>query len=503
MFGVTKNKAKDFKILFIYPNTMMATLVPMSISILYPCLKSNGFQVELFDTTYYKTEEISFEEKKVELLQVKEFHWEEKGVTFKETDIYEDLVRKVKTYKPNLIAVTVVEDVFSLTVSLLNAIEQFDIPVVAGGVFATLAPDEVIGEKNIDMMCIGEGEEALVELCNKMYAGEDYSKIKNLWVKKNGKIIKNPIRPPVDLNKLPYLDYDIFEEKRILRPMYGKIYKMLHVEIDRGCPYNCTYCEAPQLKGVYKKCGHNYYRKKSVERVGAELEHLAKKYRPDYVNFNSETFLARTVEELEEFAEMYKKFDLPFWCQTRPETVTEEKIRILEEMNCKNLQFGIECGNEEFRAKILNRYSSNKQMIEAFKTVEKYGIGYTVNNIIGFPDETRELIFETININRQINPTTINCYIFTPYKGTYLYQYCLEKGYLNKDAKVHQLLDGAPLKMDSITYAELKGLQRTFPLYAKMPESEFDRIRIAERFDEEGNKMFQELRKEYYEKYFK
>ena len=141
-------------------------------------------------------------------------------------------------------------------------------------------------------------------------------------------------------------------------------------------------------------------------------------------------------------------------------------------------------------------------MIDAFKMVEKYEIQYTVNNIIGFPDETRELIFDTINVNRQINPTTINCYILTPYKGTELYYYCIEKGYLDEDAKVHQLLDGAELKMNSITYQELKGLQRTFPLYAKMPESEFAKIRIAEKFDEEGNRMFQQLRKVYYERYF-
>lgn len=502
MTNIPENKSKDFKVLFIYPNTMMATLVPMSISILYPCLKSKGFQVELFDTTYYKTEDISFEEKKVELLQVKEFRLDEKGVTFKKSDIFEDLREKVETYKPNLIAVTIVEDTFSLALSLLESIEMYDIPVIAGGVFATNVPGEVIKEKNIDLICIGEGEEVLVELCEKMYNGEDYTQIKNLWIKENGRIIKNPVRGVVDLDELPFIDYDIFEKKRLYRPMYGKIYTMIHVELDRGCPFNCTYCEAPQLRQLYKENGHIYYRRKSVKRAKAELEHLVKKYEPDYINFNAESFLARPVGELNEFAEMYKEIGLPFWCQTRPETVTEEKIKTLKEMGCKNTQFGIECGNEEFRAKVLNRHYSNKKLIKNLRLVKKYGIDYTVNNIIGFPDETRELIFETIEINRQINPSTINCYIFTPYKGTSLYRYCLEKGYLDKKSKVHQLLDGAPLKMNSITYEELKGLQRTFPLYSKMSKSLWEKIRIAERFDEEGNKMFQELREEYYEKYF-
>jgi radical SAM superfamily enzyme YgiQ (UPF0313 family) len=212
--------------------------------------------------------------------------------------------------------------------------------------------------------------------------------------------------------------------------------------------------------------------------------------------------LVRPASELKELAEQYKKgIGLPFWCQSRPETVTEEKIKILKGMNCKNLQFSVEQGNEEFRARVLKRRYTNKQMFDAFKIVEKYEIQYTVNNIIGFPDETRELIFDTINVNRQINPTTMNCYIFAPYKGTELHNYCVEKGYIDKDVKVHQLLDGAELKMDSITYQELKGLQRTFTLYTKMPETEFDKIRIAERFDEAGNRMFQQLRKVYYERY--
>lgn len=236
----------------------------------------------------------------------------------------------------------------------------------------------------------------------------------------------------------------------------------------------------------------------------AEMKHLVKKYRPDYINFNSETFLAKPVEELKEMAEGYKEVGVPFWCQTRPETITEEKIRLLKEMGCNSMNFGIEHGNEEFRKKVLKRYGSNQQLIEGIRLAEKYQIPYTVNNIIGLPDETRELVFDTIELNRQLNPRTINCHFFTPYKGTDLYKYCLEKGYLSQDAKIIQgLTDAVPLKMDSISYEELKGLQRTFPLYTRLPKSEWPEIKIAEKFDEEGNIMFEKYKKIYQEKYFK
>jgi len=285
--------------------------------------------------------------------------------------------------------------------------------------------------------------------------------------------------------------------------MHGKIYTMIHIEIDRGCPYDCTYCEAPHLRILFHKegCGI-YYRRKDPKHVIAEMKYLIAKYNPDFINFNSEAFLAKPVKELKEFSEMYKEIGIPFWCQSRPETVTDEKIKILKSMNCQNLQFGIEHGNEEFRAKMLNRRCTNQQIIDALKIVEKHGIAYTVNNIIGFPDETRELVFDTININRKINPTTINVYFFTPYKGVRLHQYCMDKGYLDKSDSVHQLLDGVPLNMDSISYNELKGLQRTFPLYATMPDHMFEKIKIAERFDKEGNEMFERLSKMFYENVF-
>jgi len=116
--------------------------------------------------------------------------------------------------------------------------------------------------------------------------------------------------------------------------------------------------------------------------------------------------------------------------------------------------------------------------------------------------EIKDIGFDTIELNRKLNPRTINCFLFVPYKGTALYKYCLERGYIDKNTKVHNLTDSVRLKMDSITYEELKGLQRTFPLYVRFPKSEWGKIKIAEKFDEEGDKMFEELKMIYRDKYF-
>jgi len=500
-----KNNSQSFKVLLIYPNTMMATLLPLNVSVLSSCLKEKGFEVRLFDTTYYRTEEKSFEQKKVELLQVKRFDLGKGGIQLKETDIFSDLIHMVEEFKPNLIGITLVEDTYQLGLSLLKVIKHFNIPVIAGGIFVNFFAEKLINEECIDFICMGEGENALVELCEAMMEGKDYRFIRNLWIKaEEGSLIKNPLREPIELDQLPYIDFDIFEPGRMCRPMQGRLFKMLHIEVQRGCPYSCTYCEAPALRNYYKESGYNdYFRQKSIERLINEMEFLVKKYQPDYINFNAESFLAIKLNDLRLLAEKYiERIGIPFWCQSRPETITEEKIKILKKMNCADMQFGIEHGNEEFRRKVLNRHASNKSIIDAIRLVEKYGIPYTVNDIIGFPGETRELIFDTIRLTRQLNPKTVNCYMFTPYRGTSLRKYCIDKGYLDENAETRQLLDGADYQYNTISKTELYGLQRTFSLYSRFPEDEFPMIRIAEKFDEDGDSMFQRLSDKYYERFF-
>ena len=98
---------------------------------------------------------------------------------------------------------------------------------------------------------------------------------------------------------------------------------------------------------------------------------------------------------------------LPFWIQTRPETITEERIKLLKKMNVSNINVGIEHGNEKYRKEMLQRAMSNDLIISALKILDNANIPVTVNNILGFPDETRELVFDTINLNRSIKAITL------------------------------------------------------------------------------------------------
>jgi anaerobic magnesium-protoporphyrin IX monomethyl ester cyclase len=494
---------KDFRVLLVYPNYMFVNLLPTNIGILTACLRQNGFHVELFDTTFYRTAEKSLDEIRVEHLQLRKFSLSDFGVHPKETDCLQDFRKKVLEYKPHLIAVTAVEDTYPQGLALLETVRDTGIPTIVGGVFPTLAPETAIRDDLVDMVCVGEGEHALVELCTRMHERKDFHTVQNLWVKKNGKIVRNTMRPPIHMDDVPHSDWSLFEKERFYRPMQGKIFRMLPVETDRGCPYTCRFCEAPSLVNLYKKnTGSYYFRRKSWDRVKEEFDLYIAKYNAQYIYFNAETFLAMTNEEFDQFIDMYRHIRLPFWMQTRVETITPERLKALEDVNCNRISIGLEHGDENFRRTIIGKGFSNQRLKDVFKLLNNCSIPVTVNNIIGFPGETRELVFQTIEINRHLASDSVNCYYFTPYRGTPLRDLALEKGYITEDTKTSTPIMGSVLNMPQLTREEILGLVRTFCLYVKFPKEEWPMIRIAEKFDEEGNAMFEKLSGLYYERFF-
>ena len=163
------------------------------------------------------------------------------------------------------------EDMWNLGLSLLDSlssrIKRDKTPVLVGGVFPTFAPDLVIAQDLVNMVCLGEGEEAMVDLCYRIGKGINYEEVTNLWVKTDdGRLVKNGVTKPVDINSLPMLDLSLFEDQRLYRPMAGDWYRMLPVETIRGCPYKCTYCNSPNQIELYK----------DIIRVATALEKLVK-----------------------------------------------------------------------------------------------------------------------------------------------------------------------------------------------------------------------------------
>jgi radical SAM superfamily enzyme YgiQ (UPF0313 family) len=493
---------KSFRVMLVYANKMMENLIPINMSALAAVLKERGFEVKLFDTTYYRTEEGDGDQVRVDNLQIRGFDLSKYGVRYKETDVHSDFRAAVKDYRPGIIGLSVVEDTYKTGISLLERIRDLDIPTIAGGVHTVLSPEEVIAEDSVDMVCTGEGENALVNLCERMRRREDYTATRGIWFKKDGRVIKNEGEDLTDISALPYLDFTIYEKERFYRAMQGVVYRMLPVETSRGCPYACTYCSAARLKEIYRSRGI-YYRRKSVERIIDEVKFYKGRYDLNYVYFTSESFLSMSDEEFSRFVSLYKDIRLPFWCQTRPETIREDRIKMLEDINCERMTVGIECGDESIRRNLLNRHVSNETILKAFDILGRSSIPVSVNNIIGLPDETRDNVFDTIRLNRLIKADAISVFVFTPFRGTRLRQYCVEKGYIPPDVYSGDNRKRSVLTMPTLSQDEIRGLLRTFPLYVKFPPEDYKTIELAERFDEKGNAAFRRLSERYKKEYFK
>lgn len=492
----------EFKVLLVYANSMMDNLIPLSVTYLIACLKEKGIQVRLFDTTFYKTAEKSSDDERAEMLQVKPVDMSEYGIKYKVTDMLEDFRDLVIEYQPQLIGFSVVEPTYTIAEKLLNSVAgvKGNSKVVFGGIYSIFAYNKIIKNALVDMVCYGEGEETIVNICRNLSAGVSVNNLENLVVKENGQIFVNSKSSLSDLNKLPNLDFSLYEKERFYKPVGGKVLKMAPVEFSRGCPYTCTYCADPALTANFKESGR-WFRQKNNERVIDEIKCYLKEYNIEYFYFISESFLSMGEKKFNEFVELYKSIKVPFWFNTRIETISHDKLEKLESINCDRISIGLESGNEFIRKKILKRNYSNDYFLEKFKTLSEHDISVSVNNIIGFPDETREQIFDTISLNRKIKAESFGAYIFQPYQGTSLRDYCVEKGYISEDYLAEDVHFSSGLTMPQISKKEIGGLQRTFTLYIKLPEEYYSDIKVAERFDEEGDKKFKELSGIYYQKY--
>ena len=142
-------------------------------------------------------------------------------------------------------------------------------------------------------------------------------------------------------------------------------------------------------------------------------------------------------------------------------------------------------------------------MIRNFKLLNDAGIPYSVNNIMGFPHETYELAFDTVELNRQVDANDRNAYAFTPFHGTPLRATCEELGFLKEENIVHSIfVNGSLLNMPQFPQKTINGLIKTFNMYVKFPKSRWTDIRRAEAETPEGHRVYDELRREFMERFW-
>lgn len=487
------------RVLLLYPNLYGMNMLPPAIGLFTAILKRDGHVVALFDTTVYEDiAPIDSDKRKADDLNARPFDDTLLKQRALHSDPLTDFCAHVRQFTPELIAMSVTEDMFPIGITLLKALGVDRPKVVVGGVFPTFAPELALlhSEGCIDFVLKGEGDETLTELCRRLEAGEDISTLPGLYAWIGDRLINNRLPRPVDLVTLPLPDYGLFEESRYYRPMQGKLWRMLPVQTIRGCPYTCAYCNSPTQTEIHGKDDFKFFRKQRMDLIRDELRHCVESYCADSFYFWADTFLAWNEREFDEFCEMYSEFGLPFWIQTRPETVKAKRFEKLREVGLLRVAFGVEHGNESFRERILHRRVKNESIIENLKIVTDLGIPISVNNIMGFPTETRDLVFDTIELNRHFASDGINAYSFTPFHGTPLRQLSEQLGYVEKGTLSRSIMAPTMLDMPQFSKEMIEGVRRCFVLYVKMPKSRWPEIERAEALTPEGDEIFRTLKEE-------
>lgn len=487
------------KILMVYCNSMLENALPMGVSQLIACLQETGHNVALFDTTFYRWDEKSSMEIRMENLQFPPCE-----IRYSSGDVFQDLRQKIMDFSPDMIGLSIVEPTFYFALRLLRSvrdlIDKNKIIVAVGGVHAIYAPTTFLAEDSIDYICIGEGERGFIDLCNNLERGIRNDDQPGFYVRtKNGDFRQNELLRPVDLNSLPILDFTLFGSDFLLKPMMGRLYRTVSIELSRGCPYTCTYCGNAWLADMFRGLG-GWYRQKSIEKIHQEYQSYIKKYDPEFIYKHSESFLATSRKRFSAYMEMYSQYSIPYWIETRPEDISDEKAERLAETGCRRISIGLESGNEVFRKKVLRRNHSNELVKRSCSILRDKGISFSMNLILGFPNETREMIFDGIRLLREVKPDSTSIFLYTPYKGSALRKTCEDRGMVEPDfigGDYFQMRYS--LRNNSLSAEECLGLFRTVPLYVKLPETEYDRIERAEKYDDEGNREYLKLKDEYFE----
>lgn len=487
------------RVLLLYPNLYGMNMLPPALGLFTTILRREDHAVGLFDTTIYDgLAAIDSDKMKSENLNARPFDDSLLKKHARKSDAVEDFKQVVADFAPDLIAMSVTEDMYPIGLTLLSALGSKRPKVVAGGVFPTFAPQLAYRYANgcIDYVIKGEGDETLPELCRRLERDEDVRTLDGLYTEVGDEIINNRLPKPVDLYTLPEPDYDLFEESRFYRPMQGKLWRMFPVQTMRGCPYTCAYCNSPSQMEIHDSENYKFFRKQRTDYIRRELTHCLDRYEADSFYFWADTFLAWSDHEFDEFCEMYSEFKLPFWIQTRPETVRANRFKKLKEVGLLRVAFGVEHGNETFREKILSRKVKNELIIDNLKIVTDMGIPISVNNIMGFPTETRNLVVDTIELNRHFKSDGINAYSFTPFHGTPLRNLAEQLGFVAKGSLARSITAPTMLAMPEFPKEEIEGIRRCFVLYVKMPKDRWPEIRKAEALTPEGDRLFRDLKDE-------
>ena len=334
--------------------------------------------------------------------------------------------------------------------------------IFSGGVNAK-SRSKIFFDSGFDIICTSESEITLQQICKIMQKGSrDFSAVGKIYFKnKYGKIIDNSHLGKIlmDLDKLPIPAWDLLPNERywkIGRPHGGSAkpgtkLRYASMMTSRGCPFSCSYCHIAEEIPGSKSGAIGKFRFKSDERVKNELEILKNEIGVKQVFIEDDSIFGmkrRAIRLLKKIVgfdldlmdvnginmiHLVKKSNKVGWL-----IPDEEVIELLAEVGFKEIVLPFESAN----LRIIKKWCSNKLALDRFdpgnliRTIKKYKMYVGTNYMLGFPDETRKEVEETINFAKRMKENGLdhsNFYLVMPVPGTPMFDYCIKNSHLPLD----------------------------------------------------------------------
>jgi radical SAM superfamily enzyme YgiQ (UPF0313 family) len=354
----------------------------------------------------------------------------------------------------NLVGIGVMSNYVGRARALTQAIHRrLSIPVIWGGIHPTVRPAECLNWA--DFVCVGEGEEVLVELVDQLSNGQKTPSLANIWQKnQQGEAVSAALRPlQSSLDDIPLPDYELSTQyilhqgkivpatSRLLRYSMANYFantpQVLHMtSMTRGCPHECTYCCENALGKLYPNW--RKLRRRSPENLVAEVK-MVRSVIPEIqaVMFSDNTFLATTVEEIRHFSEVYRaEVGLPFFILSTPGAITEEKLSCLLAAGLQDVEMGIQTGNQRMR-RLFKRPESNEQVLKAAFCLDRLRdqVPHPRYDLLtDIPYETESDRLETLRLLFLLpSNSDFHFYSLVFYPGTDLYRQARADGLVRND----------------------------------------------------------------------
>jgi len=351
-----------------------------------------------------------------------------------EADLIEFLAQKIKESNPDFIAISAL---FSLCYNHLFWIEkaivksQSNAITLIGGSLGTGSYENVFKDfKRIDIVSYGEGE---IPTCSLVEAQEPMKCYLSNPAIITRESLEKGIQPKSqyvqDLDEIPPYDFSYIDLEKYSGIQYldgRKVNKSIEIITSRGCPYNCIFCSCHLM---YGKKIRFHSAQRMCEQIGRYINMGYKTIRFYDENFFFDKERAKTI--LEFIADMKNPeilIEFPNGMMTA--RIDEEMAVYLKNAGLKKANLAVESGSDYVLKEIIKKPVTKEQVIRAIDSLKRHDIDITLYIVTGFPGESDEYRKETVDFVKSLNVDWAQVLVATPFKGSRLYDLCIENDYL-------------------------------------------------------------------------